>query len=162
MFDPTQLELAAAILDRCRARRLRVATAESCTGGLISGCLTAIPGSSSVFDRGFVAYSNAAKTALLGIPQELLVRSGAVDEAIARAMAEGALRAAEADVAVAVTGIAGPDGGTADKPVGLVHLAAARTGADTWHERHVFAGDRQAVRAATVTTALRLLAGRIA
>jgi nicotinamide-nucleotide amidase len=162
MFDPAQLELAAAILDRCRARRLRVATAESCTGGLISGCLTAIPGSSAVFDRGFVAYSNTAKTALLGVPDDLLVRSGAVDEAVARAMAEGALRAAGADVAVAVTGIAGPDGGTADKPVGLVHLAAALAGADTWHERHVFAGDRQAVRAATVTTALRLLAGRIA
>ena len=162
MFEPAQLELAAVIVDRCRARRLRVATAESCTGGLISGCLTAIPGSSAVFDRGFVAYSNTAKTALLGVPEDLLVRSGAVDEAVARAMAEGALRAAGADVAVAVTGIAGPDGGTADKPVGLVHFAAALVGADTWHERHVFAGDRQAVRAATVTTALRLIAGRIA
>jgi nicotinamide-nucleotide amidase len=162
MFDPAQLELAAAILDRCRARRLRVATAESCTGGLISACLTAIPGSSAVFDCGFVTYSDTAKTALLGVPEDLLIRSGAVDEAVARAMAEGALRAAGADVAVAVTGIAGPDGGTADKPVGLVHFAAALAGADTWHERHVFAGDRQAVRAATVITALKLLARRIA
>jgi nicotinamide-nucleotide amidase len=161
MFDPVQLDLAAAILERCRTRRLRVATAESCTGGLISGCLTAIAGSSAVFDRGFVAYSNSAKTALLGVPEDLLVRSGAVDEAVARAMAEGALRAGGADVAVAVTGIAGPDGGTADKPLGLVHFAAARAGADTWHERHVFAGDRQAVRAATITTALRLLERRI-
>jgi nicotinamide-nucleotide amidase len=162
MFDPVQLDLVAAILERCRVRRMRVATAESCTGGLISGCLTAIAGSSAVFDRGFVAYSNSAKTALLGVPEDLLVRSGAVDEAVARAMAEGALRAGGADVAVAVTGIAGPDGGTADKPVGLVHFAAARAGADTWHERHVFAGDRQAVRAATVTTALKLLERRIA
>jgi nicotinamide-nucleotide amidase len=161
MFDPVQLDLASAILERCRARRLRVATAESCTGGLISGCLTAIAGSSAVFDRGFVVYSNSAKTALLGVPEDLLVRSGAVDEAVARAMAEGALRAGGADVAVAVTGIAGPDGGTANKPVGLVYFAAARAGADTWHERHVFAGDRQVVRAATITTALRLLERRI-
>jgi nicotinamide-nucleotide amidase len=162
MFEPAQLELAAAIIDRCRARGLRVVTAESCTGGLISACLTAIAGSSAVFDRGFVTYSDSAKMAMLGVPRDLLVRSGAVDEAVARAMAEGAVRAAGADVAVAVTGIAGPDGGSADKPVGLVHFAAARAGADTWHDRQVFAGDRQAVRAATVTTALRLLAGRIA
>lgn len=161
MFEPAQLQLAAAIIDRCRARGLRIATAESCTGGLISGCLTEIAGSSAVFDRGFVTYSDTAKTALLGVPEDLLARSGAVAEAVARAMADGALRAAGTDLAIAVTGIAGPDGGTAVKPVGLVHFAAARTGADTWHERHVFAGDRQAVRTATVTTALRLLAGRI-
>jgi nicotinamide-nucleotide amidase len=161
MFEPAQLELAAAIVDRCRTRGLRVATAESCTGGLISGCLTAIAGSSAVFDRGFVTYSDSAKRAMLGVPEDLLARSGAVTEAVARAMADGALRAAGTDLAIAVTGIAGPDGGTAEKPVGLVHFAAARAGADTWHERHVFAGDRQAVRTATVTTALRLLAGRI-
>jgi nicotinamide-nucleotide amidase len=162
MFDPAQLALAAAILDRCRVRRLRIATAESCTGGLISACLTAIPGSSAVFDCGFVTYSDAAKMALLGVPEDLLVRYGAVAEAVARAMAEGAMRAAGADVAVAVTGIAGPDGGTADKPVGLVHFAAALAGGDTWHGRHVFAGDRQMVRAAAVITALELLARRIA
>jgi nicotinamide-nucleotide amidase len=162
MFERAQLELAASIIDRCRARRLRVATAESCTGGLISACLTAIAGSSTVFDRGFITYSNDAKMELLGVPGDLVVRSGAVDEAVARAMAEGAVRASGADLAVAVTGIAGPDGGTVHKPVGLVHLAAARAGADTWHERHVFAGDRQAVRAATVTAALGLLARRIA
>jgi nicotinamide-nucleotide amidase len=162
MFEPTQLELAASIIDRCRVRRLRVVTAESCTGGLISACLTAIAGSSTVFDRGFITYSNDAKMELLGVPGDLLVRSGAVDEAVVRAMAEGAVRASGADLAVAVTGIAGPDGGTVHKPVGLVHLAAARAASDTWHERHVFAGDRQAVRAATVTAALGLLARRIA
>src|SRR5512132_1377049 len=162
MFEPAQLELAAAIIGRCRARGLRVVTAESCTGGLISACLTAIAGSSTVFDRGFITYSNDAKMELLGVPGDLLIRSGAVDEAVVRAMAEGAVRASGADLAVAVTGIAGPDGGTVHKPVGLVYCAAARAGADTWHERHVFAGDRQAVRAATVTAALGLLARRIA
>jgi nicotinamide-nucleotide amidase len=162
MFDPVQLDLAAAILERCRRSRLTLATAESCTGGLIAGCLTAIAGSSTVFDRGFVTYSNAAKTAELGVPAELLARTGAVDERVARAMAEGALRASGADVAIAVTGIAGPDGGSPDKPVGLVHFAAARSGAETLHERHVFAGDRESVRAATVEAALRLLARRLA
>jgi nicotinamide-nucleotide amidase len=161
-FEAEQLQLATAILDRCRALHLHVATAESCSGGLISGCLTAIPGSSNAFDRGFVTYSNTAKTTLLGVPERLLARFGAVDESVARVMAEGALRSAGVDVAVAVTGIAGPDGGTAEKPVGLVHVAVARAGADTLHERHVFAGDREAVRSATVTAALKLLWRRLA
>ena len=164
MFTPVQLALAADVLDRCRRSGLRLATAESCTGGLISGCLTAIAGSSAVFDRGFVTYSNEAKTALLGVPAGLLARTGAVDEQVARAMAEGALRAAGAGVpvvTVAVTGIAGPEGGSRNKPVGLVHFAAARNDAETLHERHVFTGDRDAVRAATVEAALRLLARRL-
>lgn len=161
-FEAEQLRLAAAVLDRCRALRLRIATAESCSGGLISGCLTAIPGSSSVFDCGFVTYSNVAKTTLLGVPEQLLARSGAVDEAVARVMAEGALRSASVDAAVAVTGIAGPDGGTADKPVGLVYFAAARAGVHAMQERQVFVGDREAVRSATVTVALKLLLRRLA
>ena len=168
MFTPVQLALAADVLDRCRRSGLRLATAESCTGGLISGCLTAIAGSSAVFDRGFVTYSNEAKTALLGVPAGLLARTGAVDEQVARAMAEGALCAAGAGlgvavpvVTVAVTGIAGPEGGSRNKPVGLVHFAAARNDAETLHERHVFTGDRDAVRAATVEAALRLLARRL-
>lgn len=161
MFNPDQLALAADVLERCRRLRLRLATAESCTGGLISGCLTAIAGSSAVFDRGFVTYSNEAKTALLGVPSDLLARTGAVDEDVARAMAEGALGVAGVDVTVAVTGIAGPDGGSRAKPVGLVHFAAARAGAETLLEHHVFAGDRGAVRAATVEAALRLLARRL-
>ncbi|MBK8175321.1 MAG: CinA family protein [Rhodospirillales bacterium] len=162
MFDQPLLDLATDVLDACRARHLTVATAESCTGGLVAGCLTAIAGSSAVFDRGFVTYSNAAKTALLGVPADLLARRGAVDEAVARAMAEGALAAAGVDVTVAVTGIAGPDGGSAARPVGLVHFAAARTDAPTLHERHIFPGDRAGVRRATLETALHLLIRRIA
>ncbi len=155
------LELAADVLDRCRQQGLRLATAESCTGGLIAGCLTAVAGSSLVFDRGFVTYSNTAKTAELGVPADLLAARGAVNEAVARAMAEGALAVAGLDVTVAVTGIAGPDGGSPGKPVGLVHFAAARSGYDTLHERHVFAGDRQQVRSATVEAALHLLLRRV-
>jgi nicotinamide-nucleotide amidase len=162
IVEPLLLDLAAGVLRVCRAQHLRLATAESCTGGLIAGCLTAVAGSSIVFDRGFVTYSNVAKTAELGVSAELLAKRGAVDEAVARAMAEGALAAAGADVSVAVTGIAGPDGGGPGKPVGLVHFAAARSGAETFHEQYIFAGDRQQVRAATVEAALRLLARRVA
>jgi nicotinamide-nucleotide amidase len=162
VIDPALVALAAAVLDLCRANRLRLATAESCTGGLIAGCLTAVAGSSMVFDRGFVTYSNIAKTEELGVSAELLARRGAVDEAVARAMAEGAMAKAGVDVAVAVTGIAGPDGGTPDKPLGLVHFAAARLGTETVHVRCVFPGDRHEVRAAAVEAALRLLARRLA
>ena len=161
IIEPSLLQLAGDVLHLCREQGLRLATAESCTGGLIAGCLTAVAGSSTVFDRGFVTYSNVAKTAELGVAAELLAKHGAVDEAVARAMAEGALAAAGVDITVAVTGIAGPDGGSPGKPVGLVHFAAARTGAETLHERHVFPGDRQQVRAATVEAALRLLARRL-
>lgn len=158
---PALLQLAGDVLRRCGDQKLRLATAESCTGGLIAGCLTAVAGSSSVFDRGFVTYSNTAKTAELGVPAELLARKGAVNEPVARAMAEGALAAAGTDVTVAVTGIAGPDGGGPGKPVGLVYFAAARNGAETLAEHHVFAGDRQQVRAATVEAALHLLLRRL-
>src|SRR3982751_3041231 len=120
--------LARSLLDLCRSRKLTIATAESCTGGLVAAALTAIPGSSDVVDRGFVTYSNAAKTEMLGVPADLIATHGAVSEPVARAMAEGALSRSNADVAVAITGIAGPDGGSDAKPVGLVHLAAARNG----------------------------------
>ncbi|HEX4160752.1 MAG TPA: CinA family protein [Rhizomicrobium sp.] len=137
---------------------LRIATAESCTGGLIGALLTEIPGSSDVFERGFITYSNAAKTGMLGVPNELIGEWGAVSEPIARRMAEGALEHSSAQIAVAVTGIAGPGGGTAEKPVGLVHIAAARKGAGTLHEKHLF-GDigRSPIRMATVEAALKLL-----
>jgi nicotinamide-nucleotide amidase len=114
------------VLDVARAASLKVTTAESCTGGLIAASLTEIAGSSDVFERGFVTYSNQSKTELLGVPADLITQSGAVSEAVARAMAEGALAHARADIAVAVTGIAGPGGGTADKPVGLVFIGAAK------------------------------------
>lgn len=157
MFDAQDLALATDILGQCRQRGIRLATAESCTGGLISGLLTAIPGSSDVVDRAFVTYSNVAKTELLGVSADLLKREGAVNEPVARAMAEGALNRSRAQLVVAVTGIAGPGGGSPDRPVGLVHMAAASTGKDTIAEKHIFPGDRDAVRLATIRTACRLL-----
>lgn len=150
--------LAADVIEAGKRAGLMVATAESCTGGLIAACLTAVSGSSAVVERGFVTYSNQAKTEMLGVPADLIERVGAVSAEVARAMAEGALSHARADVAVSVTGIAGPDGGTPLKPVGLVHLAVARRGRPTLDEAHVFAGNRAAVREATAARALALLA----
>ena len=157
MLDPSILTLATATLSVLRARGVMVATAESCTGGLIAAALTHVAGSSDVVDRGFVTYSNQAKTEMLGVDPALIERDGAVSEAVARSMAAGSLERSQASIAVAVTGIAGPGGGTADKPVGLVWFGLARIGRPTAAERHVFAGDRAAVRAATVACALRLL-----
>ena len=162
MFGPSLLAQSAALLDACRARGLRLATAESCTGGLIAALLTEIAGSSDVFERGFVTYSNAAKSELLGIDPELIAAQGAVSEPVARAMAEGALAHSAADLAIAVTGVAGPGGGSAEKPVGLVHLAIARKALATVHRRCDF-GDlgRTHVRAATVATAIEMLSSAI-
>jgi nicotinamide-nucleotide amidase len=150
-------DLARQVLDRCRAKKLTLATAESCTGGMIAAALTDIAGSSDVVERGFVTYSNEAKTELLGVPADVIARVGAVSEEVARAMAAGALDHAPVDLAVAVTGIAGPGGGSAEKPVGLVHFGLARRGRATSAEHHVFPGDRDAVRRATVKRALELL-----
>jgi len=137
---------------------LRIVAAESCTGGLVSALLTEIAGSSDVFERGYVVYSNRAKSEILGVPQHLIAEAGAVSEAVARRMAEGALQRAAVEMAVAVTGIAGPGGGSAEKPVGLVHIAAARTTGGTLHER-LLLGDigRGPIRLASVAAALRLL-----
>lgn len=148
---------ASAALDAARAADLKIATAESCTGGLIAASLTEIPGSSDVFERGFVTYSNEAKTEMLGVPAGLIAEHRAVSEPVARAMAEGALAHSSADIAVAVTGIAGPGGGSAEKPVGLVFIGAARKGVSAIAERHVFPGDRVEVRRATVMRALAVL-----
>ena len=148
---------AEALLDRYRQARLRIATAESCTGGLVAARLTDIPGSSDVVERGFVTYSNEAKTEMLGVPTALLQQYGAVSAQVARSMAEGALAHARADVAVSITGIAGPAGATPGKPVGLVYLAIARRGAETKVERQQFAGDRRAVREGAALRALELL-----
>ena len=153
----TALEAATRLLEACRARGLTLATAESCTGGLIAACLTEIAGSSAVVERGFVTYSNAAKTELLGVAAATLERHGAVSAETAAAMVEGALARSPADLAVAVTGIAGPGGATATKPVGLVFIGVQRRGAAPAVERHVFAGDRRAVRTATLARALALL-----
>jgi nicotinamide-nucleotide amidase len=158
MFPPDLLARAADIVARYREAGLMAATAESCTGGLIAALLTEIPGSSNMLERGFVVYSNAAKEELLGVPAETLAKHGAVSEPTARAMAEGALAQSRAGVAVSVTGIAGPDGGTAAKPVGLVHFACARRGAPTVAREERF-GDvgRDAVRLASVRVGLDLL-----
>ena len=158
MFSPALLAQAERLLADARAKGLKIATAESCTGGLIAGLLTEIPGSSDVFERGFVTYSNEAKEDLLGVPTDLIHHHGAVSAEVARSMAEGALQHSLAQIAVAVTGIAGPGGGSAEKPVGLVHLAAARTGHDIIAERHVFPGDRDSIRRVSVITALTMLA----
>jgi nicotinamide-nucleotide amidase len=158
MFPPPLLERAAALLDACRAKDWRVATAESCTGGLVAGLLTEIAGSSDVVERGFIAYSNEAKTSLLAVRGELILEHGAVSEPVARAMAEGALGRSNAQVAVSITGIAGPSGATAAKPIGLVHFALAVEGRPTmYRERHYGDLGRGAVRLAAVADALALL-----
>ncbi len=148
---------AEALLAAYRAAGLRIATAESCTGGLVAACLTAIAGSSDVVERGFVTYSNEAKTELIGVPTGLIERHGAVSAQVARAMAEGVLAHSRADASVAVTGIAGPGGASPGKPVGLVYLCAARKGREPMVERHQFHGDRHAVRLASVDLAFELL-----
>ncbi len=146
----------ARLADALRARGWRIATAESCTGGLIAGACTDLAGSSDWFERGFVTYSNDAKSELLGVPAALIAQHGAVSEPVARAMAEGALARAPVQLSVAVTGIAGPGGAVPGKPVGTVWLAWARAG-DTQAERLQLDGDRAAVRAATVAAALTRL-----
>ena len=156
IFPETSLELARRLLGACERRGWHLATAESCTGGLIIACLTEIPGSSSVVERGYVTYDNRAKAEVLGVPAALLERVGAVSEEVARAMAEGARDRAGVDLTVAVTGIAGPGGSTPTKPVGLVHMAVARTEGPTLHARAVFPGDRAAIRLASVDAALGL------
>lgn len=152
---PQSLSIQAAALGReASAAGLMLCTAESCTGGLIAATLTDIPGSSAFVWGGFVTYSNAAKTALLDVPEALLNAYGAVSAEVAAAMAAGALVRSDADVSVAVTGIAGPGGGSADKPVGTVWFGFARTGAAPHTERRVFQGARAAVRTQTVAHAL--------
>jgi nicotinamide-nucleotide amidase len=159
LFSPDLTREAAALLDDLRRRGLKLAAAESCTGGLITALLTEIAGSSDVVERGFVTYSNAAKAELLGVPEAMLAEHGAVSETVARAMVEGALARSQADIAVAVTGVAGPGGGSAAKPVGLVHIAAGRRGGAVLHQECRF-GDigRGAVRIASVEVALQLAA----
>ena len=154
IFSDELTKLAIDVLTNCRAKGWKLATDESCTGGLISALLTEISGSSDVFTHGFVTYANAAK-AELGVNEALLNTQGAVSEEVARAMAEAALKAAHADIAIAVTGIAGPSGGTAEKPVGLVYVACA-TKDKTVHEKHIFKGDRSAVRLSAVEAALKM------
>ncbi|MDB5591488.1 nicotinamide-nucleotide amidohydrolase family protein [Enterovirga sp.] len=161
-MSPALSDQAAEVLRRYGARGWRIATAESCTGGLVAAALTGVAGSSSVFERGFVTYSNAAKFDSLGVEPSLIEIHGAVSEPTARAMAEGALARSGAEVAVSVTGIAGPGGGSAAKPVGLVHFGLARTGAPTRHlERRYGDLGRAAVRDRAAEDALALLASAL-
>lgn len=161
MFPPEIDSLARRVVSATSARGLMLATAESCTGGLVAAALTAVPGSSAVLDRGLVTYSNAAKSALLGVPPSLIEAHGAVSEPVARAMAEGARAGsgvgARVDLAVSITGIAGPGGGTEDKPVGLVWFGCASSaGVETQVQRFGDIG-REAVRLKSVAVALGLL-----
>ena len=156
MFDAETVALATNVLTACRAKGLRVATAESCTGGLVAAALTAIADSSDVIDRGFVTYSNKSKMELLGVPETALAAFGAVSPEVAQAMAIGAVARAGVGLAVSVTGIAGPGGGTADKPVGLVYIGVA-TKDTARSERYVFPGDRDAIRRAATIRALEML-----
>ncbi|WP_375465128.1 CinA family protein [uncultured Methylobacterium sp.] len=157
--DAALLARAAALVARCVGAGLTIATAESCTGGLVAGLLTAVPGSSAVLDRGFVTYSNAAKSEMLGVPPELIAAHGAVSEPVARAMAEGARAAARTEAAVAITGVAGPGGGSAEKPVGLVHFGLATRGAVGHLERRYGDLGRGEIRRRAVADALGLLEG---
>lgn len=158
MTDDQNYVLAAQLLTETKARGYMIATAESCTGGLIAATLAAVPGASASLERGFVTYSNEAKQEMLGVPNELIAQHGAVSREVALAMVAGALERTPAHIIVAVTGVAGPSGGTATKPVGLVHIAAARRGGDTLHEEKRF-GDigRHQVQSVTVTAAFELM-----
>ncbi len=150
-------QLAEDVLAACRRQEIMLAAAESCTGGLVSAALTAIPGSSDVLDRGFVTYSNEAKSDMLGVHEALISAHGAVSQEIAEAMARGALAHSRAGIAIAITGVAGPGGGSAEKPVGLVHFACALAGQETRHLKRTYGAlDRDGVRAAAVVDALQL------
>ncbi len=157
MIGANILAEAETLLAACRARGIMLATAESCTGGLIAAALTAIAGSSDVVDRGFVTYSNEAKTEMLGVPAATIGAVGAVSREVAGLMASGALERSRAHIAVAVTGIAGPGGGSAEKPVGLVWFGLAVRDGDVRTEHRVLPGDRAAIRAATVAHAFAMI-----
>lgn len=162
LFPSDLYDAAHGVLAAYGKRGLRIVTAESCTGGLIAGLLTEVPGSSSAIERGYVTYSNVAKSDVLGVPEDLLERVGAVSAEVAHAMAEGALRHSRAHVAVSVTGIAGPDGGSDEKPVGLVYFGLAARDRDTRTIARRFGNPgRQAVRLASVRTAIALLSEAI-
>ncbi|MCA3711018.1 MAG: CinA family protein [Phenylobacterium sp.] len=162
MFSIEIETLARLLIDEARERQLRLVTAESCTGGLVAGAICAIPGASDVFERGFVVYNNRAKQELLGVPGEIIADLGAVSEPVARMMAEGALENSHAHLAVAITGVAGPGGGTRMKPVGTVHIATARANHGLHHRQEFFQFEtREEIQLAAVQTALEAMRERI-
>jgi nicotinamide-nucleotide amidase len=162
MFSLEIETLARLLIDEARQKSLRIVTAESCTGGLVAAAICGVAGASDVFERGFVTYSNRAKQELLGVPGDLIADLGAVSEPVSRMMAEGALENSHAHVAVAITGVAGPGGGTALKPVGTVHIATARTNQALMHRLELFDQDtREGVQMAAVQSALQALLDRV-
>lgn len=162
LFNKELCEKANTVLDACKVHSLKLATIESCTGGLLAAILTELPGSSVMFTHGFVTYSNEAKNEMVGVELKLLAQHGAVSEPVACAMAEGALRRTRTNIAVSITGIAGPGGGTEKKPVGTVHFACAMQGKSTTHEHKVFSGDRSEIRLAAVDHALNMVLAQLA
>lgn len=163
MFSLEIVTLARLLIDEARERSLRIVTAESCTGGLVAGAICSIAGASDVFERGFVTYTNRAKQELLGVPGDLIADLGAVSEPVARMMAEGALENSNAHLSVAITGVAGPGGGTPLKPVGTVHIATARSNQALMHKAELFEGEmREEIQLAAVQAALQALRDRIA
>jgi nicotinamide-nucleotide amidase len=161
MFPQSTLDSAAQALQLASAQAVRIATAETCTAGLVSSCITSVPGASKTFERGFVLYHDSAKATGLGVPEAISRQYGAVSAEVTKGLAEGALAHSTAGVSVAVTGYAGPGGGSEQNPVGTVYVAAARKSAETLIERHVFSGDRDAVRVQAVGAALALLVQRL-
>lgn len=157
MFSNELMDAAEKLVEELRQRKLMVATAESCTGGLLAGLLTTVPGTSDIFERGFVTYSNDAKMEMIAVPEAILNEQGAVSRECAEAMAQGALANSRADLAISITGIAGPTGATAAKPLGLVHFALAGRDGLLQHRQDRFPGDRTAIRLASVAVAVELL-----
>ena len=157
MFSTKIIELTNELIFICRKKGIKIATAESCTGGLIAGCITSVSGSSDVFERGLITYSNNAKIDMLNVPIDMIITDGAVSKSVALAMSEGALKTTSAQLTVSVTGIAGPDGGTIEKPVGTVHIASARAGIRTIEQVYLFGGNRNEIRMSTVTKAIEMM-----
>ncbi len=157
MFSQDLILRAEKALDAARSSEVLIVTVETCTAGLLSGCLTSVPGASSVYDRGFVLYHASAKATSLGVPEEVSKSHGAVSAEVTAALAEGALRESNAGVSVAVTGYAGPGGGTQENPVGTIYVASGRPGKETRVNRHVFSGDRNSVRLEAVGAAFDIL-----
>lgn len=157
MFPKHLTELVESLLKTCSENSLRVTVAESCTGGLVSALISSVPVASAIFGRGFITYSNASKGEMLSVPAHIFMAHGAVSEACAKTMAEGAVKNSTADLSVAITGIAGPGGATETKPVGLVYVSTARKGCDTLCEEHYFKGDRTEVRMQAVEVAMKML-----
>ena len=161
MFPKELVVLTNRLISACLEKEIKLAVAESCTGGLISACITSVAGSSNVFERGFTTYSNDAKSEMLDIPLDMIVTHGAVSEPLARAMCEGALIKAPVQLTAAVTGIAGPSGGTIEKPVGTVHIASARVGKDTMQRCYLFKGSRDEIRISTIKNALEMMLSQV-